>query len=195
MAKSFPEGVMVSTSHSRARPLGYSASAKLMHWFVAISVITLLCVGPVMKRLVPEGPLRESLYNFHEGARRARVDRHGRAAREAPHVRRAGARFELIAVRAARVAFGAACALPPPLRRPRARLGGNQRLWRSGQRVRALHVSRDPRQGSAAVGPHLRLASRRRNSDRRNRRAPRRGRRPPWPRQARRRAEAHAAHG
>lgn len=57
---------MASTSHSRARPLGYSASAKLMHWFVAISVIALLGIGPIMKRLIPEGPLRESLYNFHE---------------------------------------------------------------------------------------------------------------------------------
>lgn len=57
---------MASTSHSRARPLGYSASAKLMHWFVAISVIALLLIGPVMKRLVPEGHLRESLYDFHE---------------------------------------------------------------------------------------------------------------------------------
>jgi cytochrome b561 len=57
---------MASILNARARPLGYSASAKLMHWFVAICVVTLLCTGPVMKRLVPEGPTRESLYNFHE---------------------------------------------------------------------------------------------------------------------------------
>ncbi len=51
---------------SRATPASYSASAKLMHWFVAAAVIALLVIGPVMKRLVPEGSLRESLYNFHE---------------------------------------------------------------------------------------------------------------------------------
>ena len=47
-------------------PPSYSATAKLMHWFVAASVIALLCEGPVMKRLVPEGAARESLYDFHE---------------------------------------------------------------------------------------------------------------------------------
>ena len=57
---------MASKSNARARPPGYSGSTKLMHWFVAICVVTLLCTGPVMKRLVPEGPLRDSLYNFHE---------------------------------------------------------------------------------------------------------------------------------
>ncbi len=51
---------------SRASPVSYSASAKLMHWFVAAAVIVLLATGPVMKRLVPEGSLRENLYNFHE---------------------------------------------------------------------------------------------------------------------------------
>jgi cytochrome b561 len=51
---------------SRAAPVSYSASAKLMHWFVAAAVIVLLILGPVMKRLVPEGSLRENLYNFHE---------------------------------------------------------------------------------------------------------------------------------
>ena len=51
---------------SRAAPTSYSASAKLMHWFVAAAVIVLLILGPVMKRLVPEGSLRENLYNFHE---------------------------------------------------------------------------------------------------------------------------------
>ena len=42
-------------------PPSYSATAKLMHWFVAASVIALLCEGPVMNRLVPEflcGPAR-----------------------------------------------------------------------------------------------------------------------------------------
>jgi len=37
-----------------------------MHWLVAAAVIVLLALGPVMKRLVPEGSLRDSLYSFHE---------------------------------------------------------------------------------------------------------------------------------
>ena len=32
--------------------------------FVAAAVIALLAIGPVMKRLVPEGSLRDNLYNF-----------------------------------------------------------------------------------------------------------------------------------
>src|SRR6202046_873600 len=56
---------------SKAAPVTYSASPKLMHWFVAAAVIALLALGPVMKRLLPEGSLRGNLYNFHEalGAR------------------------------------------------------------------------------------------------------------------------------
>src|SRR5271169_3612190 len=57
---------MASTWSSRASPATYSASAKWMHWFVAAAVIVLLATGPVMKRLVPEGSLRDNLYNFHE---------------------------------------------------------------------------------------------------------------------------------
>src|SRR5271155_5374450 len=57
---------MASFSSSRASPLKYSAAAKFMHWFVAAAVIALLAIGPVMKRLVPEGSLRDNLYNFHE---------------------------------------------------------------------------------------------------------------------------------
>ena len=57
---------MTSAWNSHASPASYSASAKLMHWFVAAAVITLLVLGPVMKRLVPEGSLRNNLYNFHE---------------------------------------------------------------------------------------------------------------------------------
>jgi cytochrome b561 len=60
------EGLMASTWDSRASPASYSASAKLMHWFVAAAVIVLLALGPVMKRLVPEGSLRDNLYLFHE---------------------------------------------------------------------------------------------------------------------------------
>jgi len=57
---------MASGWNKRAPPVRYSASAKLMHWFVAAAVIALLIIGPVMKRLVPEGSLRDNLYNFHE---------------------------------------------------------------------------------------------------------------------------------
>jgi cytochrome b561 len=57
---------MASTWNSQASPASYSVSAKLMHWFVAAAVILLLALGPVMKRLVPEGSLRDNLYNFHE---------------------------------------------------------------------------------------------------------------------------------
>jgi cytochrome b561 len=58
--------IIVSAVNSRASPASYSASAKLMHWFVAAAVIVLLALGPVMKRLVPESSLRDNLYNFHE---------------------------------------------------------------------------------------------------------------------------------
>src|ERR1700726_863659 len=57
---------MASFSSSRALPLKYSAAAMFMHWFVAAAVIVLLAIGPVMKRLVPEGSLRDNLYTFHE---------------------------------------------------------------------------------------------------------------------------------
>jgi cytochrome b561 len=57
---------MAPVWNSIASPISYSASAKWMHWFVAAAVIVLLALGPVMKRLVPEGSLRDNLYNFHE---------------------------------------------------------------------------------------------------------------------------------
>jgi cytochrome b561 len=57
---------MAPVWNSIATPVNYSASAKLMHWFVAVAVIVLLALGPIMKRLVPEGSLRDNLYNFHE---------------------------------------------------------------------------------------------------------------------------------
>jgi cytochrome b561 len=60
------EGLMASAWNPNATPVRYSASAKLMHWFVAAAVIVLLAEGPVMKRLVPEGSLRDNLYTFHE---------------------------------------------------------------------------------------------------------------------------------
>jgi cytochrome b561 len=60
------EGLMAPVWNSIAAPVSYSASAKWMHWFVAAAVIVLLALGPVMKRLVPEGSLRDNLYTFHE---------------------------------------------------------------------------------------------------------------------------------
>ena len=57
---------MAPVWNSIATPVSYSASAKAMHWFVAAAVIVLLALGPVMKRLVPEGALRDNLYSFHE---------------------------------------------------------------------------------------------------------------------------------
>jgi cytochrome b561 len=57
---------MASAWSSRTSPVSYSASAKLMHWFVAAAVIVLLAEGPVMKRLFPEGSPRDNLYTFHE---------------------------------------------------------------------------------------------------------------------------------
>jgi cytochrome b561 len=61
------EGLMALAWSSKASPVNYSASAKLMHWFIAAAVVVLLILGPVMKRLVPEGSLRDNLYLFHEG--------------------------------------------------------------------------------------------------------------------------------
>ena len=49
------ERLTASAWSSRASPLSYSASAKLMHWFVAATIIVFLAEGPVMKRLVPRG--------------------------------------------------------------------------------------------------------------------------------------------
>ena len=51
---------------SRRLPSRYSATAKAMHWAVAVAVIALLISGPTMKRLLPEGPTRDWLYNQHE---------------------------------------------------------------------------------------------------------------------------------
>jgi cytochrome b561 len=52
--------------HSRARPARYSATAKAMHWAVAVAVIAMIPEGIAMKRLIAEGPTKESLYNLHE---------------------------------------------------------------------------------------------------------------------------------
>ena len=57
---------MTAIVSSRGRPSHYSATAKLMHWFVAVAVIFLLISGPTMKWLLPEGPTRDWLYDQHE---------------------------------------------------------------------------------------------------------------------------------
>ena len=77
---------MASARSSRAQPANYSASAKLMHWFVAAAVVALLVIGPAMKRLVPEGVL----YNFHGALGALCPDCHGREPRQAHSLRRAG---------------------------------------------------------------------------------------------------------
>ena len=50
----------------QTRPKRYSASAKFMHWFIAIVVIALIPMGLIMKRVLDEGPLRDRLYDLHE---------------------------------------------------------------------------------------------------------------------------------
>jgi cytochrome b561 len=57
---------MAPVWNSIATPVSYSTWAKWRHWFVAAAVIVLLALGPVMKRLIPEGALRDNLYTFHE---------------------------------------------------------------------------------------------------------------------------------
>jgi cytochrome b561 len=47
-----------------ARPTRYSGMAKAMHWAVAVAVIAMIPEGLAMKRLIAEGPIRESLYNI-----------------------------------------------------------------------------------------------------------------------------------
>jgi cytochrome b561 len=57
---------MGSTTNGRTRPTRYSTTAKVMHWAVALAVIAMIPEGLTMKRLIAEGPTRESLYNLHE---------------------------------------------------------------------------------------------------------------------------------
>jgi cytochrome b561 len=57
---------MTSTSDFRARPLRYSATAKWIHWLIALVVIPMIPEGVIMKRLIEEGPTRENLYDLHE---------------------------------------------------------------------------------------------------------------------------------
>jgi cytochrome b561 len=57
---------MAAIPNPRTRPARYSAAAKLMHWAIAAAVIFLILEGPTMKRLIPEGPTRDRLYDLHE---------------------------------------------------------------------------------------------------------------------------------
>jgi hypothetical protein len=61
-----PERGARMSANAREVPTHYSAAAKWLHWCDAVAVITLLLTGSAMKRIVPEGDLRDSLYNFHE---------------------------------------------------------------------------------------------------------------------------------
>ena len=181
---------MASLADARDRPLRYSASAKLMHWFVAAAVIALLGVGPVMKRLVPEGSLRDNLYNFHEALGAVVL-------------------IVMVARLVRRVAYGAPAPdrTMPPIEQ-RASLWAQYALyvllfvttllgWAGtnayGDPVSVFGLSRHSRQGSGALRPHFRLASRLRDCDRSDRRAPCRWRALPLARQARSRPSAHAA--
>jgi cytochrome b561 len=57
---------MTALRSPRPRPSRYSATAKTLHWAVAVAVVALLVSGPTMKRLLPEGPVRDRLYDLHE---------------------------------------------------------------------------------------------------------------------------------
>jgi cytochrome b561 len=57
---------MTSLVRSVTRPSHYSASAKWLHWVIAIVVILMIPEGLSMKRLIDEGPTRERLYDLHE---------------------------------------------------------------------------------------------------------------------------------
>src|SRR5260370_2330785 len=57
---------MTSISDSRLHPLRYSAASKWLHWIIAAAVIVLIPDGLTMKRLLPEGDLRDNIYTLHE---------------------------------------------------------------------------------------------------------------------------------
>src|ERR1700736_2180714 len=57
---------MISISNSRPQPLRYSAASKWLHWIIAAAVIVLIPEGLTMKRLLPEGDLRDNIYILHE---------------------------------------------------------------------------------------------------------------------------------
>ena len=47
------------------KPGGYSGFHKLLHWLVALSVLTTVPVALAMGRAAP-GPMQDNLYNFHK---------------------------------------------------------------------------------------------------------------------------------
>jgi cytochrome b561 len=53
-------------ARTEARISRYSATAKCMHWLIALVVILMIPEGLIMKRLIDEGPTRERLYDLHE---------------------------------------------------------------------------------------------------------------------------------
>ena len=52
-------------TYGKLPPTAYSSVAKLLHWFVALGVLTLVPVGIVMMRIGP-GPLQNNLFDFHK---------------------------------------------------------------------------------------------------------------------------------
>ena len=57
---------MTAILNPGGRVLRYSAPSKWLHWIVAVSVILLIPEGLTMKRLLPEGEIRDTLYFLHE---------------------------------------------------------------------------------------------------------------------------------
>ena len=186
---------MTAIVDSRERPSRYSATAKLMHWFVAVTVIFLLVSGPTMKRLVPEGPLRDRLYDLHEAigalvllvmvVRLARRLLFGAPAPEAT-----------LSAFDRRASLGAQFALYPLLFVvPVLGWAGTNAY---GDPVSVFGLIDFPTifgKDTPLSDRIFRLASLRRNRRRRHRRAARGGSAVPRPRQARRRPRAHASRG
>ncbi len=54
----------MSQTATVTRPPGYSVASKVIHWLVALVVLTSLPIGLVLDKL-PEGPLQDWLFNFH----------------------------------------------------------------------------------------------------------------------------------
>jgi cytochrome b561 len=57
---------MSANDNPKPPPTRYSAAAKWLHWSLALAVFVLLPLGPLMKRWMPEGPIRDRMYSFHE---------------------------------------------------------------------------------------------------------------------------------
>lgn len=57
---------MTAILRSGPRASRYAAPSKWLHWIVAVCVIALIPEGLAMKRLLPDGDVRDSLYYLHE---------------------------------------------------------------------------------------------------------------------------------